>query len=160
MEVYSAQNVNLYTNDINRTAKRELGKDDFLSLLVTQLKYQDPLNPVEDKEFIAQMAQFSALEQMYNLNSNISSMKAFGLIGTEVTAEIVDDATGEMDIIIGEVESVSVNGSEVNVVVDGKDIPIEKIKSVGLADKVNFGEYLLSRILEKLNNMSANMDEE
>lgn len=160
MKVNSTQYAGIYTNDITRTSKRELGKDEFLNLLVTQLKHQDPLNPVEDKEFIAQMAQFSALEQMYNLNSNVSSMKAFALIGTEITAEIIDNVTGKMEVITGEVESVLVNGNEVKVIVDGKDIPIDGIKSVGLTDKVNFGEYLLNRILESVNNILANMDED
>ena len=44
-----------------------LGKDAFLELLVTQLQNQDPLNPMDDKEFIAQLAQFSSLEQMSNV---------------------------------------------------------------------------------------------
>lgn len=49
----------------------ELDKDAFLKLLVTQLSNQDPLNPMDDKEFIAQMAQFSTLEQVQNLNANL-----------------------------------------------------------------------------------------
>ncbi|WP_026893848.1 flagellar hook assembly protein FlgD [Clostridiisalibacter paucivorans] len=51
--------------------KGDLDKDTFLNLLVTQLRNQDPMNPVEDKEFIAQMAQFSSLEQMQNMNANM-----------------------------------------------------------------------------------------
>lgn len=62
-------NNNVETNEGNGM----LGKDAFLKLLVTQLSNQDPLNPMEDKEFIAQMAQFSTLEQVQQLNENILS---------------------------------------------------------------------------------------
>lgn len=59
----------------------ELGKDDFLNLLVTQLQHQDPLSPTNDQEFVAQLAQFSSLESSQNVESNISqladSMKSF-----------------------------------------------------------------------------------
>ena len=51
-----------------------LDKNAFMLLLVTQFKYQDPLNPMDDKEFVSQMAQFSSLEQLINLNTSMGSL--------------------------------------------------------------------------------------
>lgn len=51
-----------------------MDKEDFLMLLVTQFQYQDPLNPMEDQEFVAQMAQFSSLEQLMNLNTSMDGL--------------------------------------------------------------------------------------
>ena len=53
-----------------------LGKSDFLLLLVTQFKHQDPLNPMDDKEFVAQLAQFSSLEQLMNMNESMDALTA------------------------------------------------------------------------------------
>ena len=59
------------TQDATSATNNTLGKDDFLQLLITKLTYQDPLNPMQDEEFVAQLAQFSTLEQMENINSNL-----------------------------------------------------------------------------------------
>lgn len=65
-------------NEFNAALSKQKGsnldKDSFMLLLVTQFKYQDPLNPMEDKEFIAQMAQFSSLEQLMNLNTGMEGL--------------------------------------------------------------------------------------
>ena len=56
------------------SAQQPLGKEDFLKLLVAQLSAQDPLNPMDSREFTAQLAQFSALEQMTNVNSTLEEL--------------------------------------------------------------------------------------
>lgn len=58
-----------------KSADAAMGKDAFLKLLVTQLENQDPLNPTENTEFVAQLAQFSSLEGIQNLNTSMSGMK-------------------------------------------------------------------------------------
>lgn len=77
-----------------RTAKKVLGQEDFMKLLATQFRMQDPLKPMEDTAFIAQMAQFSSLEQsstmareMAQLRTDQSMLVANGYLGRNVTVE-------------------------------------------------------------------------
>jgi flagellar basal-body rod modification protein FlgD len=113
-----------------RQAKSELDKDDFLTLLITQLQHQDPTAPMEDREFIAQMAQFSSLEQMTNmaggfskLSSLLASTEAVGMLGAVV--ELTD---GE-ETVQGVVSQV-LRGDFPQVLVNGKFYDYDQVTKV------------------------------
>ena len=82
-----------YGTETERNVSGNLGKEEFLKILITQLQHQDPLSPVEDREFIAQLAQFSALEQMQNM-SHDNVMRGMNLVGRTVYAEIMTTQQG------------------------------------------------------------------
>ncbi len=102
-----------------RPATQTLGKDDFLKLLIAQLQNQDPMSPMEDKEFIAQMAQFSSLEQMTNMATEFSQLsrmlsagRALDLLGRTVELEQGERlVTGRVtEITGGDFPQILVNG--------------------------------------------------
>lgn len=109
---------------------QQMGKEQFLNLLITQLRNQDPLKPMDNTEFIAQMAQFSALEQMQQLNQGFSQMKASSMIGKYVTATYTDETTGDESTIQGTVDYVKTKDGTTYLNVDGKDITPDNVQTV------------------------------
>ena len=114
---------NTSTTTVTKTT--DLGKDDFLKLLVAQLQSQDPLNPMEDKEFISQMAQFTSLEQMKNVSNAVQITQATSYIGKQVTW---DDEMGEQQT--GIVKAVRIVSGEPKIVVGDQNIALAKVTSV------------------------------
>lgn len=84
------------TGSTNAVATRSdsLGSDAFLKLLVVQLQNQDPTNPQSNTEFIAQLAQFSSLEQLTSINKSVSAMADFFASATTAAAGQTDQSSG------------------------------------------------------------------
>jgi len=115
----------------NRNVGGIMGKNDFLMLLATQLRYQDPLNPQSDAEFASQLAQFSSLEQMQNMNDTLSAManyQAYGLIGKFVIASAVVD--GVYTEIPGMVDSVFTRNGVTYAQIGEYAVPISAITDI------------------------------
>lgn len=126
-----------------RKVGSQLGKEDFLLLLVTQMQYQDPLDPADNTDFVAQLAQFSALEQMSNLNQTVSNNSAYALIGQEVLIRHTT-STGDTQEVQGTVQKVSIRNGSAYVTVDGQDFVYDEV--VEVIDQ----NYLISTYLPKV----------
>ncbi|MFN8634027.1 MAG: flagellar hook capping FlgD N-terminal domain-containing protein [Chloroflexota bacterium] len=110
-----------------------MGKDDFMKLLVAQLQNQDPMKPMDDKEFITQLAQFSSLEamdkmtaQMEELTGSQMLVQAATMIGKTVTAKLESGET-----VTGTISQVKMVDGKPVAVVNGRDIDTSLITQIG-----------------------------
>ena len=133
------------------SVNNSLGKDDFLKLLVTQMQYQDPLNPQQDTEFISQLAQFSSLEQMQNLNTTFSSSQAMTMVGK--TVQITQKgADGNTTTITGIVDFVTKTEKGTYVSVDGTKYSVDEVTDI-------YDEnYLIGQKLPTVESLDAIFD--
>ncbi|HHW71487.1 MAG TPA: flagellar hook capping protein [Clostridiales bacterium] len=119
-----------YSDKIERNVSGDLGKEEFLKILIAQLQNQDPLSPVDDKEFIAQLAQFSTLEQMQNMSYDFNVMRGMDLIGRTVYAEVYNDITGQLVPVAGEVDSAIFSNGKLYLTIGDINITLDDIKMV------------------------------
>ncbi len=125
--------VNMFNKSITvngRQPSQELGKDDFLKILMAQMTNQDPTSPMDNTQFIAQMAQFSSLEQMTNMSTNfeklasmVNASEAQSLLGRTVEIDLGDTTAR------GVVEGATRN-SNPQIQVNGMFYDMNKVKSV------------------------------
>ncbi|MDR1875132.1 MAG: flagellar hook assembly protein FlgD [Synergistaceae bacterium] len=124
----------------SRTVSNELGKDAFLRLLIAELSNQDPLNPMDDREFITQMAQFSTLEQMTNMTTaleGLSSMEQYSA-ASYVGRLVAFSYTGDDGVPTGVADVVAAvwfdpNEGVILETLNYGNIPLSQIEGVGAA---------------------------
>jgi len=123
------------TGSTSKSTNSELDKDAFLKILITQLRYQDPLSPMDDKEFVAQMAQFSTLEQVTNMSKSLDNFLVYfswsqfvNLIGK--TVKFTDSSSGES--VQGKVTGIKPTNNGIVLVINNGDyeIPINNIEEI------------------------------
>ncbi len=138
------QNINTFNTQLKETqkivSKSSLEEADFLTLLVTQLKTQDPTKPMDDKEFIGQMAQFTSLKQMSSVAENLTNFtkefdftKSVSLVGKDVTW--VDQVGNVRE---GNVESVVIRGGESYLKINHQQVSLKEIVEVKNSVQDNF----------------------
>ena len=116
-------------------ANDAMDKEAFLQLLVAQMKYQDPLEPTSNTEYIAQYAQFSQVEQMQNMTSSMDLQRASQLVGKEVYVKTTS-STGETNLIQGKVDYVVYENNKAYLAIN------ESLYSIEDLDTVVDGDYL------------------
>lgn len=114
-----------------RLGNSNIDQDGFLQLLMTQLKYQDPLKPMDNAEFISQQAQFTQISELQKLNRTMSSsnqiMQASTLIGKEVS---LNNPDLEGDVITGTVTEARVGSEGATIVINDKQYPLDSLISI------------------------------
>lgn len=122
---------NEYIKSANTKEKSgsDLDKDAFLQLLVTQMQYQDPLNPGDSTEYMSQLAQYSSLEATMNISETLEKGNALNLVGEYVIMNTTD-SKGELKQISGLVEYATVKNGEVLLSIDDTYYPAEDLDSV------------------------------
>ena len=117
---------------VSTEAKKQsaLDKDAFMNLLVTQMKYQDPLNPMDNQEMMAQLAQFSALEQMTNVAKSAEKQLANSMLGKHVAYTYTDTATGKTEDLAGKVDYVKMNNGETYLGIGDKEVKVADVQQV------------------------------
>ncbi|MDR1158640.1 MAG: hypothetical protein LBK75_10145 [Oscillospiraceae bacterium] len=128
--VSTVDNARYKYTEQTRVATNQLGKDEFLKLLIAQLQNQDPLSPQDNTEMIAQMAQFSTLEAMTNLSSSFLQNQAYSMIGKGILGRIVDTDSGIVQEIAGLVDSAGIKDGKPYVMVGEAQVWAENVSQV------------------------------
>jgi len=111
---------------------QKLGQGEFLKLLITQLTNQDPLSPQDDKEFLAQMAQFSAVEGISDLNTSLNRAQAAAFINKTVDANVLE--AGAYRTVTGTVKAVTYQSDGVHLLLNStngdRDVKVTDLRKV------------------------------
>lgn len=140
MDIPGISSTDSYPASASQAATQNLDKNAFMKLLVSQMQHQDPLSPVANEDFVAQLANFSSLEQLQGLNQSVIAMIALNqsnallsqltqssaLIGKDVTWQDYDTQIDH----VGKVDSVKIVDGNAMLSIDGQDVPLASVTEI------------------------------
>lgn len=118
------------TSASKEKANNNLDKEDFLNLLVAQMKYQDPLQPQSNTEYVSQLATFTQVEATENMAHTAESLEAGGLIGKTVIMRPTNSVTGETSDVVGVVDYMMKEGSNIYLAINGSLYNLDDLYTV------------------------------
>ncbi len=125
------------TSSSSEKVNNNLDKEDFLNLLVAQMKYQDPLEPQSNTEYVSQLATFTQVESLENMANTTENLQADNLVGKTVVMRPTSSVTGETSEITGVVDYVMTEGSNVYLSVNGALYNLDDLYTVADTDYMN-----------------------
>lgn len=126
-EVVNAEN---NKTDKAQEAAKGYDKDSFLKILVAQMKYQDPMQPTSNTEYISQYATFTQVEQLNNMANSMSLSRASEMVGKTVKITQNNPDTGKTSEVIGTVDFVTYSGNKAYLNIDGQNYSIDDVTEV------------------------------
>ena len=133
--------INAYATSKTDTASGtdSLGKDDFLKLLLVQMENQDPLNPMDNTAMIAQLAQFSSLEQMKNLNTQLQTFRQEQslLSSTALTGKMASLTMNDGTVVEGTIDKVRVEDGKTILTIGDTEYNMEDVVSIELSNETD-----------------------
>ena len=139
-----------------KSSNNGMDKEAFLQLLVAQMKYQDPLEPTSNTEYISQYAQFSQVEQMQNMSNSMDLQRASALVGKEVYIKTTT-SSGDTKLVQGRVDYVSYENNKAYLYINEQKYSIDDLDSVVDAEYLDAYNkaYNFTAKLNKLPNVNG-----
>ena len=142
-----------YTNILNGTTSADktfnavftdkdssdVSVSDFFNLMVTQLTNQDFMNPVDDTQYLSQMAQFASMDAMKALSESSQKNYAMSFLGKECTA-VKNNIGGEKEETTGKVTSISLRDNDYKLTINGKEYSLSQVTKISVADSTQTGK--------------------
>ncbi len=143
------------SKDMNSAAGYD--KDSFLKILVAQMKYQDPMEPTSNTEYISQYATFTQVEQLTNMANAMSLSRASEMVGKTVTIRQVNADTGKTSEVQGLVDMVTYSGNKAYLTINGNSYSIDDVVEVINSDYIE-ERKLVEDFINNLDKLPANLD--